>query len=97
MGAQPMKLMEGTRVHAVYGTRLASERHRLNRYLYQKDAALLGDGLIASGIGDEGRVEALEAKDRAFAVGVASHPEFKSRPDDAHPLYTAFIAAALGN
>lgn len=56
-----------------------------------------GTGLIASGIGDEGRVEALEAKDRAFAVGVASHPEFKSRPDDAHPLYTAFIAAALGN
>ena len=40
-------------------------------------------------------LEAVEIKDKRFLVGIASHPEFKSHPDEAHPLYQALIAAAL--
>ena len=58
--------------------------------------ALCAAGLTLSGLSPDGRlVEAAELSDRAFFVGVQYHPEFKSRPDKAHPLFRGFVEAAL--
>ena len=58
--------------------------------------ALTDAGLTLSGLSPDGRlVETVELSDRAFFVGVQYHPEFKSRPNKAHPLFRGFIAAAL--
>jgi len=94
MGARTMALKEGSCIAKLYGTLEVTERHRLDRYMYEKDADLLS-GLTVTGVGEEGRVEALEADGKAFMMAVSAHPEFKSRPDDAHPLFRAFIAEAL--
>ena len=52
-------------------------------------------GLTLSGLSPDGRlVETVELSDRPFYVGVQYHPEFKSRPNKAHPLFRGFIAAA---
>ena len=58
--------------------------------------ALTGAGLTLSGLSPDGRlVETVELTDRPFFVGVQYHPEFKSRPNNAHPLFKGFIQAAL--
>ena len=57
---------------------------------------LTENGLTLSGLSPDGRlVETVELTDRPFYVGVQYHPEFKSRPNKAHPLFKGFIAAAL--
>lgn len=57
---------------------------------------LTSNGLTLSGLSPDGRlVETVEITDRDFYVGVQYHPEFKSRPNKAHPLFKGFIAAAL--
>ena len=56
---------------------------------------LLGAALVAGGCAWLGFRRALELKDHPFFVGVQFHPEFKSRPDRAHPLFYGFVRAAL--
>ena len=74
-----------------------SERHR-HRYEFNNDYrdVLQEAGLTLSGFSPDGRlVETVELTDRPFYIGVQYHPEFKSRPNKPHPLFTAFIKAAL--
>ena len=79
-------------------TLVISERHR-HRYEFNNEyrETLQNVGLTLSGLSPDGRlVETVELSDRPFYVGVQYHPEFKSRPNKPHPLFSAFIKAALG-
>lgn len=96
LGACPCVIKEGTVMERCYGKQLISERHR-HRYEFNNDyRELLTDkGLVLSGTSPDGRlVETVELSDRPFYVGVQYHPEFKSRPNHAHPLFRGFIQAA---
>ena len=97
LGAYPCIIKEGTTMEKCYGTREISERHR-HRYEFNNDyrTALENAGLTLSGLSPDGRlVETVELTDRPFYVGVQYHPEFKSRPNKAHPLFCGFIRASL--
>lgn len=95
-GAYPMQIVEGSRLHEVYGTREASERHHHRRELNPAyHTPLLQAGLVFSGISPDGHlVEAVEWPDHPFFIALIAHPEFKSRPTRPHPLFKAFIHAA---
>jgi len=99
LGAYPATLGAGTLVAQAYGTREVSERHR-HRYevnnAYRK--RLEDAGLVFGGTSPDGSlVEFVElpAEVHPFFVGTQAHPELKSRPTKPHPLFAAFIAAAL--
>ena len=97
LGAYPCVIQPGTTMERCYGTREISERHR-HRYEFNNDyrQALTAAGLTLSGLSPDGRlVETVELTDRPFYVGVQYHPEFKSRPNHAHPLFRGFIQASL--
>ena len=97
LGAYPCVIRRGTTMERCYGTREISERHR-HRYEFNNEyrEALEGAGLCLSGLSPDGRlVETVELDARDFYVGVQYHPEFKSRPDRAHPLFRGFIDASL--
>ena len=97
LGAYPCVIRRGTTMERCYGTREISERHR-HRYEFNNEyrEALEGAGLCLSGLSPDGRlVETVELNARDFYVGVQYHPEFKSRPDRAHPLFRGFIDASL--
>ncbi len=97
LGAYPCVLKSGTRAEAAYGTTQISERHR-HRYEVNNDyrERLAAAGLVISGVSpDERLVEMIELKDHPYFVGCQFHPEFKSRPQEPHPLFQSFIAAAL--
>ena len=82
-----------------YGSTEISERHR-HRYEFNNDyrQQLEDAGLIISGISPDGRlVETVELSDNPFFVGVQYHPEFKSRPNHPHPLFSGFVKASLEN
>jgi CTP synthase len=96
LGIYPCRLVEGTKAYDAYGEALAFERHRhrfeLNN-LYRKD--LEEGGLVFSGQSPNGRlVEIAELRDHPFMLGSQFHPEFRSRPNRPHPLFSAFIRAA---
>ena len=76
---------------------MISERHRHRFEFNNEYRALLEEhGLRVGGTSPDGRlVEAVEIPDHKFYVGVQFHPEFKSRPNLAHPLFKAFVRAAL--
>ena len=98
LGAYPCIVQENTTMYKAYGEREISERHR-HRYEFNNDyrETLQNAGLTLSGLSPDGRlVETIELSDRPFYVGVQYHPEFKSRPNKPHPLFSAFIRAALG-
>jgi CTP synthase len=99
LGAYPAVLAEGTLTSDAYGATRVSERHRhryevANAYRDQ----LVDAGLVVSGTSPDGRlVEFVELRsaDHPFFVGTQAHPELKSRPTRPHPLFRAFVAAAL--
>jgi CTP synthase len=97
LGAYPCTLLEGSLAHRIYEKLEISERHRHryefnNRYRDQ----LAEKGLKLSGIYEEGDlVEIIEIPDHPWFLGCQFHPEFKSKPLSPHPLFKAFIAAAL--
>ncbi len=100
LGSYPAVLGEGTVVASAYGTRQVSERHR-HRYEVNNAyrARLEEAGLVFGGTSPEGTlVEFVElpASVHPFFVGTQAHPELKSRPTRPHPLFSAFIKAALG-
>ena len=97
LGAWACVLKEGSIAHNVYGTNKIAERHR-HRYEYndayreQIEAA----GMIASGTNpDTGLVEIIELPTHPWFVGVQYHPEYKSTVSSPHPLFVAFVNAAL--
>ena len=97
LGKYPCVLADGTKACAAYGAREISERHR-HRYefnnLFRDD--LEHAGMTFSGTSPDGSlVEIAELPDAEWYVGCQFHPEFKSRPDRPHPLFTGFVAAAL--
>jgi len=97
LGAYPAKLLEGSKVAEVYGTTDISERHR-HRYevnVYYKER-LERCGMKFSGLSPDGELpEIVEIPDHPWFIGVQFHPELKSKPFEPHPLFTAFIKAAI--
>lgn len=97
LGAYPCLIKKGTTMERCYKKSEISERHR-HRYEFNniyKDT-LEKCGLTFSGVSPNGKlVETVELTERPFYVGVQFHPEFKSRPNKAHPLFKGFIKAAL--
>ncbi|AGH98058.1 CTP synthase [Micavibrio aeruginosavorus] len=97
LGAYPAVLKKGSKVADAYGTTEISERHR-HRYevnMAYKDR-LEQQGLIFSGLSPDGRLpEIVEYADHPWFVGVQFHPELKSKPFDPHPLFVAFVDAAI--
>ncbi|MEM9067773.1 MAG: CTP synthase [Myxococcota bacterium] len=97
LGAYPCVLKEGSLSAEIYGAKEISERHR-HRYEVnnQHREALEAGGLVLSGLSPDGHlVEMIELPDHPHFVGCQGHPEFKSKPHAAHPLFTRFVRAAL--
>jgi CTP synthase len=99
LGAWPCKLVAGSFAHKAYGKLEITERHR-HRYEFNRDyeKALVAAGLRITGrTPDENYVEIVEAPEHPWFLGCQFHPEFKSKPLEPHPLFAAFIGAALEN
>ncbi|MCR4754768.1 MAG: CTP synthase [Lachnospiraceae bacterium] len=99
LGAYPCVLDEGSKAYELYGKKEISERHR-HRYEVNNDyrQVFTDNGMILSGMSPDGRiVEMIELKDHPYFIGTQAHPEFKSRPDEPHPLFAGLIKAALYN
>lgn len=97
LGSYPCMIKPGTRMAEAYQTDLIAERHR-HRYEFNNDYCETFEkgGMVISGTSPDGRiVETIELPDNPFFVGVQFHPEFKSRPNRAHPLFREFVKAAL--
>jgi len=97
LGAYPCVLSQGSRAHQAYGTLEISERHR---HRYEVDIAYDGvfskEGMRITGISPDGTLpEIVEIPDHPWFVGCQFHPEFKSRPLEAHPLFRDFVGAAV--
>jgi CTP synthase len=98
LGAYEARLRPGSQVAQLYGDLVVSERHRHRfevnpRFRNRLEQA----GLACSGssVKDDRLVEFIELPTHPFWVGTQAHPEFKSRPDRAHPLFSGLVAAAL--
>ena len=97
LGAWPCQLAEGSRAHAAYGATLVQERHR-HRYEFnnQYRQQFQAHGMAFSGLSPDGKlVEVIELPSHPWFVAVQCHPEFKSKPTQAHPLFRGFVRAAL--
>ena len=97
LGSYPCKVAPDTLLSRCYGKPLIHERHR-HRYEFNNDFrdVLERAGLRISGTSPDGLiVETVELDDHPFYIGVQFHPEFKSRPNRAHPLFLRFIQTAL--
>ena len=97
LGAQPAHLAAGSKAAVAYGRQVVSERHRhryeLNNLYRQQFSA---NGLQSTGTNPDGSlVEIIELDNHPWFVAVQFHPEFKSKPTSAHPLFAGFIGAAL--
>ncbi len=96
LGSYPCRLAEGSLAEAAYGTREIHERHR-HRYEFNNDyrEALTKAGLVLSGLSPDGKlVEMIELPDHPWFAAGQFHPELKSRPNRAHPLFREFVKAA---
>ena len=96
LGDYPCRTQTQTHTSEAYGTDMIMERHRHRFELNNAYRELLeSSGLIVGGLSPDGNlVEAGEVKDHPFMVGTQYHPEFKSRPNRPHPLFSQFIKAA---
>ena len=98
LGSYPCRLAEGSLAAAVYGTLEIKERHR-HRYEFNNGCReeLTRAGLALSGLSPDGRlVEVIELPGHPWFAACQFHPELKSRPNRAHPLFREFIRAAVG-
>ena len=97
LGAYPCSVRTGTQMYRCYGKTEISERHR-HRYEFNNEFRkdLTEAGLAISGTSpDEYIVETVEIPENDFYIGVQFHPEFKSRPNKAHPLFLGLVGSAL--
>jgi CTP synthase len=97
LGAYPCVLEKGTLAAEAYGATHISERHRHRYEVANKyREGMVHKGLVLSGTSPDMRlVEMVELRDHPYFVGCQFHPEFKSRPQNAHPLFARFVRAAL--
>ena len=96
LGAYPCSICRGSLLEQIYGTDLISERHR-HRYEFSNEyrEEVTGAGMQIAGTSPDGRlVESIVLPENDFFVGVQYHPEFKSRPNRAHPLFREFVRSA---
>jgi CTP synthase len=97
-GLYPCKLVPGTLAHQAYGEQVVYERHR-HRFEFNNEyrEVLQEAGMVFSGLSPNGRlVEIIELADHPWFVASQFHPEFRSRPQRAHPLFRDFVTAAIG-
>ncbi len=97
LGSHPCRLEPGSRAEQCYASDLIHERHR-HRYEFNSEyrARFQDAGLLATGVSPDGSlVEIIELADHPWFVAVQFHPEFKSKPQSAHPLFSGFVEAAL--
>lgn len=97
LGSYPCRLKEGSMARKLYKSENIDERHR-HRYEVNNDYIdLLEDGnLLFSGSSPDGvLIEMMELKEHPYFIATQAHPEFKSRPNRAHPLFNGLIEAAL--
>ncbi len=97
LGAWPCHIRMNTVMERCYKTQRIAERHR-HRYEFNNEYYMDYEsaGMAFSGMSPDGRlVETVELPGHEFYLGVQYHPEFKSRPNKAHPLFLGFIGAAL--
>jgi CTP synthase len=97
LGAQPCRLVSGTRTREIYDVGEISERHRHRYEVNSNYVAMLEDaGMKMSGWSlDDELVEIIELPSHPWFLACQFHPEFKSRPRGGHPLFTSYIEAAL--
>ena len=97
LGGQKAELVEGTKLHEIYGSKVIKERHRHryemnNRYIEPLEEA----GMTISGYSAKQHlVESVEIADHPWFIGVQFHPEFTSSPRGGHPLFASFVGAAI--
>ncbi len=99
LGIYPCKIEGNSKTGEIYSENLVYERHR-HRYELNNEfrSQLAEHGMRFTGISPDGRlVEIIELKDHPWFIGTQFHPEFKSRPDRAHPLFRSFVKAAKEN
>ena len=97
LGAYPCKIAAGTKMAECYKAEEIKERHR-HRYEFNNDYRndMTANGLVISGTSPDNHiVETVEVPENDFYVGVQFHPEFKSRPNKAHPLFMGLVRAGL--
>lgn len=97
LGAWPCKLLQGSKAHEAYDVDQVSERHR-HRYEFNNAyrEAYQQAGMVFSGLSPDGHlVEIIELADHPWFLAVQYHPEFKSKPTKAQPLFANFVRAAL--
>lgn len=97
LGAYPCKIAAGTKMAECYKAEEIKERHR-HRYEFNNDYRdeMTAKGLVISGTSPDNHiVETVEIPENDFYVGVQFHPEFKSRPNKAHPLFKGLVKAGL--
>ncbi|MDQ8199489.1 CTP synthase [Pelagicoccus enzymogenes] len=97
LGSYECKVKKGTHAFAAYGQEIIRERHR---HRYEVNNAFVEDlekaGLVVSGVNPKRNlVEMVELKEHPWFLAVQSHPEFLSKPNKAHPLFQAFVEAAI--
>ena len=100
LGAEPISIIKNTKLSEIYGGEAQiSERHR-SKYTFDRKYSnqMAENGLISSAFAiPDKQTEAFEWKNHVWGIGVQYHPEFVSRPAKPHPLFTAFIGAAISN
>ncbi|MGB6127587.1 MAG: CTP synthase [Psychrilyobacter sp.] len=97
LGLYPCKLKDGTLARELYGEELIYERHR-HRFEFNNEFKenMENAGLIISGASPDGRLaEIIEIKDHPYFIAGQFHPEFKTRPNRPHPLFSGLITAAF--
>ena len=97
LGSQAARLQEGTQSYTAYGKSTINERHR-HRYEFnnQYRQRFEANGLVFAGTSPDGSlVEIVELPHHPWFVAVQFHPEFKSKPTKAHPLFARFVLAAI--
>lgn len=97
LGAYPCKIKDGSKMKESYDSELISERHR-HRYEFNNDyrEKIEQYGMKITGTSPDNRlVEAVEIPANDYFVAVQYHPEFKSRPNRAHPLFKSFVKASI--
>jgi len=97
LGLYPCRLRKDTKAYSAYGRELIQERHR-HRYEFNNRYKKIfeNSGVVFSGIYQKKNlVEIMELKDHPWFLASQFHPEFKSRPDKAHPLFREFIKASI--
>jgi len=97
LGSYDARLLPDSQVARAYGDVVVSERHRHRYEVNPRFRNRLEEaGLVCSGLSPDGRlVEFIELPSHPYWVGTQAHPEFKSRPDQPHPLFRGLVGAAL--